>query len=88
MIDTDIAAIEAELQALQPAPSPTEKSKSLHAVLYRQSFHARLFITSLTTLTAYVDAHSSALVKTSARSWTTRPAGLPLNAMSVASGMR
>lgn len=40
-IDTDIAAIEAELQALETAPTPTEKSKSLSAQRCQQSFHAR-----------------------------------------------
>ncbi len=40
LIDTDIAAIEAELQALQIAPAVTEQSRSPSALPCRQSSHA------------------------------------------------
>jgi transposase len=41
LIDTDIAAIEAELRALQAVPAATEKSKNLSVLRCRRNSHAR-----------------------------------------------
>lgn len=41
LIDTDIAAIEAELQALQTAPTPTEKKQKPKRTALPAEFHAR-----------------------------------------------
>lgn len=40
LIDTDIAAIEAERQVLQTVPAAKEKNRNPNALLCSQSFHA------------------------------------------------
>lgn len=86
LIDTDIAAIEAELQALQTVLTPIEKKQKPKRTALPAEFPRTLIHHEPATLTAHVAVYSNASVKTSARSWTTRPACLPLNAMCGASG--
>ncbi len=85
LIDTDIAAIEAELQTLQTVPEAIEKKQKPKRTALPAEF-PRTLIHHEPDNTANVVAYSSASVRTSARSWTTRPACLPLSAMCVANG--
>ena len=73
LIDTDIAAIEAELQALQAAPTQPEKKQKPKRAALPAEFSGTLI-------------HHKPNNTPSARGWTTRPAYLPSSAMSVANG--
>ncbi len=86
LIDTDIAAIEAELQALQIAPDATEEKQKPKRTALPAEFPRTLIHYEPGNTHCHAVAPSSASVRTSARSWTTRPACSPSNAMCVASG--
>ena len=87
LIDTDIAAIEDELQAFANSPyADREKAKAqAHRVAGRISTHVDPSRTGQRRI-VYAAVHSSASVRTSPRSGTPRPAYLPSSAMFVENG--
>jgi hypothetical protein len=86
LIDTDIAAIEAELQALQTMPATTEKKQKPKRTALPAEFPRTLIHHEPDNTTAPVAAPSNASVKTSARSWTTRRAYSLSSAMCAENG--
>ncbi len=87
LLNADLEAIEAELNALRPAQRRTKPAKSPSARRCRRSSHVPSFVTSQRTPSVSAGASFSASAKTSARSWITRRACLPLSSMYVEVGL-
>ncbi len=86
LLNTDLEAIEAELNAFVLPRRRTKPAKSPSARRCRRSSHVPSFVTSQRTPSAFAGASFSASAKTSARSWITHRACLPLSSMYVGSG--
>lgn len=86
LIDTDIAAIEAELQALQTALTPAEKKQKPKRTALPAEFPGTLIHHERDNTHCPCGCALKRIGEDVSESWTTSPACLPLNAMSVASG--
>ncbi len=86
VVDADIAAIEAELEALNPTPTAPAARKTPSAPPCRPSCRAPRSAMSRKTPTVLVAANGGGSAKRSARSSTTRRACSTSSAISVASG--
>lgn len=85
-IDADLAAIELELEQLQPQATADHHPSNRSAHHCQRNCRAQRSTTSRIAPYASVAASACASVRTSARSWTTRRACSRLSGISVASG--
>jgi len=86
LIDTNIAAIEAEFQALQTVPAATEKKQGAKRTALPSEFSRTLIHHEPNNTHFHAAGPSNVSARTSARSRTTRLACLPLNVMCVRNG--